>query len=69
MNGYELVGFGMAGFVMAILSGIAGAGGGFVMTPFGIFLGLTPAQSVSTGKFSGLSITNWLTDRDEESPW
>lgn len=27
------------------------------MTPLGIFLGLTPAQSVSTGKFNGLAIT------------
>lgn len=42
---------------MSILSGIAGAGGGFIMTPLGIFLGLTPAQSISTGKFSGLSVT------------
>lgn len=57
MNGWELVLFAFAGFGMAILSGIAGAGGGFIMTPLGIFLGLTPAQSVSTGKFSGLSVT------------
>lgn len=57
MNGWELAIFGLAGFLMAILSGIAGAGGGFVMTPLGIFLGLTPAQSISTGKFSGLSVT------------
>jgi uncharacterized membrane protein YfcA len=57
MNGWELVIFGLAGLVMSVLSGIAGAGGGFVMTPLGIFLGLSPAQSVSTGKFVGLSIT------------
>jgi uncharacterized protein len=57
MNGRELVVFGLAGFLMAILSGIAGAGGGFVMTPLGILLGLTPAQAVATGKFSGLSVT------------
>ena len=57
MNGWELSLFGLAGFVMAILSGIVGAGGGFVMTPLGIFLGLSPAQSVSTGKLSGLSVT------------
>ena len=52
-----LVIFGLAGFFTSILSGIAGAGGGFIMTPLGIFLGLTPAQAVSTGKFSGLSVT------------
>ena len=57
MNGWELVLFGLAGFVMAVISGIAGAGGGFVMTPLGIFLGLTPAQAVATGKFSGLAVT------------
>ncbi len=42
---------------MSILSGIAGAGGGFVMTPLLILLGLTPAQAVSSGKFFGLSVT------------
>ncbi len=42
---------------MAILSGIAGAGGGFVMTPLLIFLGLSPAQAVSSGKFFGFSVT------------
>jgi uncharacterized membrane protein YfcA len=57
MNGWELVLYGIAGFVAAILSGISGAGGGFVMTPLGILLGLSPAQAVSTGKFNGLSVT------------
>jgi uncharacterized membrane protein YfcA len=57
MSGWGLVLYGIAGFFMSILSGIAGAGGGFVMTPLGILLGLTPAQAVSSGKFSGLSIT------------
>ena len=57
MNGLELVIFGIAGFVMSILSGIAGAGGGFIMTPLAIFLGLLPAQAVATGKLNGLSVT------------
>lgn len=57
MGGWELVIFGSAGFVMSILSGISGAGAGFIMTPLGIFFGLTPAQSVSASKFSGLSVT------------
>jgi uncharacterized membrane protein YfcA len=57
MNGWGLVIYGAAGFVMSILSGIAGAGGGFVMTPLGILLGLSPAQAVASGKFNGLSVT------------
>ncbi len=57
MNGVELFIFGVAGFVTSILSGITGGGGGFIMTPLGIFFGLSPAQAVSTGKFSGLSVT------------
>lgn len=42
---------------MSILSGIAGSGGGFIMTPLMIALGMTPAQAVSTGKISGLAVT------------
>lgn len=57
MNGVELALFGFIGFGMSILGGIAGGGGGFVMTPLAIFFGMSPAQAVSTGKFAGLSIT------------
>jgi uncharacterized protein len=57
MEWWQLVVYGGASFAMAIFSGIAGGGGGFVMTPLGIFLGLTPAQSVSTGKLNGLTTT------------
>jgi uncharacterized membrane protein YfcA len=53
MEPLELALYGGAGFLMSILGGIAGGGGGFVMTPLAIFLGLTPAQAVSTGKFAG----------------
>ncbi|MDB5178240.1 MAG: rane protein of unknown function [Patescibacteria group bacterium] len=42
---------------MSVFSGIAGGGGGFVMTPLLIFLGLSPAQAVSTGKIGGLAVT------------
>lgn len=42
--------------MVSILSGIAGAGGGFIMTPLLIILGLTPAQAVATGKFNGLAV-------------
>jgi uncharacterized membrane protein YfcA len=57
MHSWEYVVFAVAGFGSAILSGIAGAGGGFIMTPLMILLGLTPAQSVASGKFAGLSVT------------
>lgn len=52
----DLVTVGFVGFLLAILSGIAGGGGGFIMTPMLIFLGLTPAQAVATGKLGGLSM-------------
>jgi len=42
-------------FVTAFLSGIAGGGAGFINTPLLIFLGLSPAQAVATGKVTGLS--------------
>jgi uncharacterized protein len=57
MEAWQLVVYGVAGFIMSILSGIAGAGGGFIMTPLLILLGLTPAQAVSSGKFNGLAVT------------
>lgn len=57
MNGWELALIGTAGFLTSIASGIVGAGGGFIMTPLLIFLGLSPAQAVATGKFNGLSST------------
>ena len=47
----------MVGFLMAIASGIGGGGGGFVLTPLLIFLGLTPQQAVATGKIGGLGVT------------
>lgn len=54
---WRLAIYASASIVMSIFSGIAGGGGGFVMTPLQIFLGLTPAQAVSTGKIGGLMIT------------
>ncbi len=57
MTEWGLVLFAVAGFLSSIASGIAGAGGGFIMTPLQIFLGMTPAQAVATGKVSGLSVT------------
>jgi uncharacterized membrane protein YfcA len=57
MNNWELLIYGAASFGTAIVSGMVGGGGGFIMTPLGIFLGLSPAQSVATGKLNGLSVT------------
>jgi uncharacterized protein len=57
MNAWQLAIYGITGFGISILSGIAGAGGGFVMTPLAIVLGLTPAQAVSCNKFGGLAVT------------
>lgn len=44
-------------FFTSIMSGVSGAGGGFIMTPLSIAVGLTPAQAVSTGKIAGLMVT------------
>lgn len=57
MNTNELILYSVIGFGMSVIGGVSGGGGGFIMTPLAILLGLTPAQAVSTGKFSGLSIT------------
>lgn len=57
METHELIIYGLACFVTNIFGGIAGGGAGFVMTPLAIFLGLSPAQAVATGKFGGLAVT------------
>lgn len=44
-------------FIASVLSGMAGGGGGFIVTPFLIFIGLTPQQSVATGKFASFGLT------------
>jgi len=57
MEWWQLLIYGIASFLSSIMSGISGGGGGFIMTPLSIFLGLTPAQAVATGKINGLSVT------------
>lgn len=52
----KLIIVGVVGFLLAIVSGIAGGGGGIIMTPMLILLGLSPAQAISTGKLAGLSM-------------
>jgi uncharacterized membrane protein YfcA len=41
----------------SILTGISGGGGGFIMTPYLILIGMSPAQAVATGKFGGVGTT------------
>ena len=55
MNGWQLAIYGVVVLGMSVLSGIAGSGGGFIITPVAILLGLTPAQAISSGKFNGLA--------------
>lgn len=45
---------GAAGVVSGILSGISGGGGGMLMIPIFILVGLPPQQAVATGKMNGL---------------
>ena len=43
-----------AGLVSGILSGISGGGGGMLMLPAFLLVGLPPQQAVATGKMNGL---------------
>ena len=40
----------------SVLSGMSGGGGGFILTPYYILIGLTPQQAVATGKVAGLGV-------------
>lgn len=57
MEAHELVIYGVVCFVANAFGGIAGGGAGFITTPLLIFLGLSPAQAISSGKFAGLAVT------------
>lgn len=43
-------------FISSILSGIAGGGGGFVMAPYWLISGMTPAQGATTGTFMAIGM-------------
>ena len=43
-------------FISSILSGVAGGGGGFVMAPYWLLSGMTPAQGATTGAFMALGM-------------
>jgi uncharacterized membrane protein YfcA len=53
----DLIIYSVTIFFASILGGIAGAGGGFLVTPLLIFIGLTPAQAVATGKVTGVTVS------------
>ena len=46
--------------ISSILSGIAGGGGGFVMSPYWLVSGMTPAQGAASGAFTatGMSLSS-----------
>lgn len=50
----------LVALISSILSGIAGGGGGFVMSPYWLISGMTPAQGAATGAFmaTGMSISS-----------
>ncbi len=54
---HVMVIYGVINFIIAVFSGVAGGGAGFVATPVLIALGLSPAQAISTGKFGGLAVS------------
>lgn len=43
-------------FISSILSGMAGSGGSFIMAPYWLIAGLTPAQGATTGAFMALGL-------------
>lgn len=55
LEAWQLAVYGAVGFIMAMISGIAGGGTGFVTTPLLILFGLTPAQAISSAKFNGVA--------------
>ena len=45
------------GLASSVLSGMGGGGGGFIMMPYLIFIGLTPAQALATMKLGSTGTT------------
>ena len=58
----------LVAFISSILSGIAGGGGGFVMSPYWLISGMTPAQGAATGAFmaTGMSISSVVAFRKSD---
>jgi len=47
----------LVAFISSILSGIAGVGGGFIMAPYWLLIGMTPAQGATNGSFMALGMS------------
>jgi uncharacterized membrane protein YfcA len=43
-------------FLASLISGMGGGGGGFVMIPYYLFIGLPPANALATGKLGGIGV-------------
>ena len=46
----------LVAFTSSILSGMAGGGGGYLMTPYWLISGMTPAQGATTGGFMAIGM-------------
>jgi uncharacterized protein len=46
----------LVALVSSILSGIAGSGGGYIMAPYWLIAGMTPAQGATTGSFMAIGM-------------
>lgn len=46
----------LVAFTSSILSGIAGGGGGYLMAPYWLIAGMTPAQGATTGGFMAIGM-------------
>ena len=52
-----LIIYGIGNLIAATLSGVSGAGGGFIATPLLVLLGLPPQNAIATGKLNGVSLS------------
>lgn len=43
-------------FLSSVLSGMAGVGGGFIMSPYWLLIGMNPAQAVANGSFMAIGM-------------
>lgn len=47
---------GLIAFASGVLSGVAGGGGGFIMVPYWLLIGMTPAQAAANGGFMAIGM-------------
>lgn len=46
----------LVAFISSIFSGLAGGGGGFIMSPYWLLAGLSPAQGANVGSFTAIGM-------------